>query len=165
MHIKDAIRKQGEQWATSKATRWVLLLIDVVIGAVSLTRLPFWSGVLATVIGIAINHLVAPWLLRPAERTVRALFFQDLGGVIPSAGSLTPTKAPRQLTDRGYVAEITHDPRADLFRGRVINTVEPIEFSAYWAHHISHAFTNAIDAYLKRCRDSHLEPERPRPIS
>jgi predicted HicB family RNase H-like nuclease len=65
------------------------------------------------------------------------------------------------MTHKGYTARIEFDDRDNIFVGRVLGLHAMISFHGETVKELRSEFKNAIDAFLKDCKEQGIAPEKP----
>jgi predicted HicB family RNase H-like nuclease len=65
------------------------------------------------------------------------------------------------MTHKGYTARIEFDDRDNIFVGRVLGLHAMISFHGETVKELRSEFKNAIEAFLKDCKEQGIAPEKP----
>jgi predicted HicB family RNase H-like nuclease len=65
------------------------------------------------------------------------------------------------MTHKGYTARIEFDDRDNIFVGRVLGLHAMISFHGETVKELRSKFKNAIEAFLKDCKEQGIAPEKP----
>jgi predicted HicB family RNase H-like nuclease len=65
------------------------------------------------------------------------------------------------MTYSGYVARVAFDPLDAIFVGRVLGIADVISFHGETVSELVSDFHNAIDHYLKDCKTTGRQPQKP----
>jgi predicted HicB family RNase H-like nuclease len=65
------------------------------------------------------------------------------------------------MTHKGYTARIDFDDRDNIFVGRVLGLRTMISFHGETVKELRSEFKNAIEAFLKDCKEQGITPEKP----
>ncbi|MGL4229869.1 MAG: type II toxin-antitoxin system HicB family antitoxin [Casimicrobium sp.] len=65
------------------------------------------------------------------------------------------------MTHKGYTARIDFDDRDNIFVGRVLGLRTMISFHGETVKELRSEFKNAIEAFLKDCKEQRITPEKP----
>jgi predicted HicB family RNase H-like nuclease len=65
------------------------------------------------------------------------------------------------MTHKGYTARIEFDDRDNIFVGRVLGLHAMISFHGETVKELRNEFKNAIEAFLKDCKEQGIAPEKP----
>src|SRR6266849_5823712 len=62
---------------------------------------------------------------------------------------------------RGYVARVSYDDTAGIFRGAIVNTRDAITFQGESVRELQTGFREAVDDYLAFCANLGEKPDKP----
>jgi predicted HicB family RNase H-like nuclease len=65
------------------------------------------------------------------------------------------------MTHKGYTTRIDFDDRDNIFVGRVLGLRTMISFHGETVKELRSEFKNAVEAFLKDCKEQGITPEKP----
>ena len=64
------------------------------------------------------------------------------------------------LKYKDYYAQITFDPSADAFHGRIVGMQDVVDFYGQTPAELRQEFKNSVEEYLAWCREDEVKPEK-----
>jgi predicted HicB family RNase H-like nuclease len=65
------------------------------------------------------------------------------------------------LKYKDYIGSISYSAEDEVFYGKIEHINDLITFESMNAHELKHAFQEAVDDYIKFCKEKGIEPEKP----